>query len=257
MKQPDHLPRKHQLLLKVRLNKYLSQHGIAARRKADELIVDGRVSVNGTVIRKLGTVIDSMNDVVKVDDKLVEKQLQSIVYRFYKPKDVVSTMQDELGRAALPLYIPATPQVFPVGRLDRMSEGLLILTNDGELALRLAHPRYRQIKKYLVWVHKTRSYSIAKILAELERGHTIAGKNRGFDSVVYQGADQIGLIFEVTLHEGIYHEVKRLMDRAGLTVARLLRTHYGPLEIGSLKPGEWERLSDSDYKQLRIDVKCF
>ena len=239
----------------IRLNKYLAQHGVAARRKADELILAGRVSVNGTVVKQLGTKIVQSKDIVLVDAKPVATRHEPIVYRVYKPVGVVSTMHDEQGRLSLRDLIPEQPAVFPVGRLDRMSEGLLIMTNDGDLALRLAHPRYRQLKTYRIWIHKPQSYVPAKLIEELQGTRIINGKRRAFEAVQYIGVDAKGIMFEVSIREGIYHEVKRLVDRAGLTVARLIRIQHGSVTLGTLQPGAYECLTDQEYHSLRRSVE--
>ena len=239
----------------VRLNKVIAQRTGIARRKVDVLIDTGRVSINGKVVRVLGTKVSPLSDVISVDGKELSSQTEApVVYRFYKPKGVVSTMQDEQNRPAIRMFIPESPAVFPVGRLDRTSEGLLILTNDGDIALRLSHPRYRKNKIYSVWIHKLRSYSLAKIIADLQSKYLVAGSLRSFDEVQYRGIDEIGIKFDVTLHEGVYHEVKRLIDRAGYTVARLVRIQQGTLSLGSLEPGQFERLSDQEYNQLRLNI---
>lgn len=239
----------------VRLNKVVAQRTGIARRKVDVLIDTGHVSVNGKVVRVLGTKVLPFSDIVSVDGKELSGQAEApIVYRFYKPKGVVSTMQDEQNRPAIRMFIPESPAVFPVGRLDRTSEGLLILTNDGDVALRLSHPRYRKNKTYSVWLHKLRSYSLAKIISDLQSKYLVAGSLRSFDEVQYRGIDEIGIKFDVTLHEGVYHEVKRLVDRAGYTVARLVRIQQGTLSLGSLQPGQFEKLSDQEYNQLRLNM---
>ena len=239
----------------IRLNKVIAGRTGIARRKVDVLISEGHVSVNGKVVRILGTKVLPNSDIVAVDGKELSGQAEApVVYRFYKPKGVVSTMQDEQNRPAIRMFIPESPAVFPVGRLDRTSEGLLILTNDGDVALRLSHPRYRKNKVYSVWLHKLRSYSLAKIISDLQAKHLVAGSLRSFDEVVYRGVDDVGIKFDVTLHEGVYHEVKRLVDRAGYTVARLVRIQQGSLSLGTLEPGQFEQLSDQEYKQLRLNM---
>lgn len=235
----------------VRLNKYLASRGVAARRKADELIVAGRVRVNGVVVRTLGAKIVPATDVILVDQRPVPAAVEPIVYKVYKPVGVVSTMDDEQGRPTVRSLVPATPRVFPVGRLDRSSEGLLLMTNDGSIALRLSHPRYRQEKVYRVWVQKPQSYVLGQLVTSLEATRIIAGKRRAFERVTYIGVDTTGILFEVSLREGIYHEVKRLVDRAGLTVVRLVRIKQGPIELGSLRPGAWQVLSENEYRSLR------
>src|SRR5690606_19177148 len=142
--QPSSKPR-------LRLSTYLSQAGVVARRAAERHITEGRVTVNGRKVTTLPAFVDPGHDTVAVDGVVIGSNEAPITYALYKPRGVVSTMHDDQGRKHLADLVPATPRVFPIGRLDQASEGLILLTNDGELALRLAHPRYEHAKRYRVW----------------------------------------------------------------------------------------------------------
>jgi 23S rRNA pseudouridine2605 synthase len=239
----------------IRLNKYLAQSGIASRRKADDIISSGRVTINGKIEKRLGTIIQSESDKVAVDGKLLKLKQSHVAYIFYKPVDVISTLSDELDRTSLRKYFPDDKTLFSVGRLDRMSEGLLIFTNDGEMAMKLTHPRYQIPKKYRIFIHKSRAYSASMMTSLLQKSYRLGDKLRAFDSVAYCGMNDDSLIFEVVVHEGIYHEVKRLVDRAGLTVSRLIRTEHGPFKLGTLLPGDRLKLTEVEYQELRANVE--
>lgn len=191
--------------------------------------------------------IDPEVDVVAVDGHEVVPAGATTTYALYKPRGVVSTMRDEQGRKHLADLVPAVPRVFPVGRLDQESEGLILLTNDGDLALRLAHPRYRHQKRYRVWTDQPQR-SLKAVLDALRSPRRIAGKIRAFDQVEFVGFESQQLTFDVIVHEGLKHLVRRLMDASGLTVRRLMRTAHGPVELGSLRPGEWRTVNASELE---------
>ncbi len=242
-------------LRSIRLNKVIAQATGIARRKADGLIEAGRIAVNGRVVRTLGAKADPARDEIRFDGELLTAPPEPVLYRFYKPSGVVSTLSDELDRPSLAQYLPAKAGLFPIGRLDRQSEGLLLLTNDGALALRLAHPRYRQPKVYRVWLHKPAGYSVPALLAALKRRYMVAGRHRAFDAVEYRGAEDEALVMDVTVHEGVFHEVKRLVDRAGYTVARLLRLSHGPVVLDDMKPGELRQLTAEELGSVRAQIE--
>lgn len=235
---------------RVRLNKYLAASGVASRRKADQLILDGSVAVNGRVIQKLGTTINPLVDTVSVSGKPVTAEPAIVVYALYKPRGVVSTASETERRKTVLQFVPKEPRVFSVGRLDLESEGLLLLTNDGDLALKLTHPRYAHTKRYRVSTSVPRRLDLAVLLGELRKSRYIDGRHRKFDSVTYVGRDDLGLVFDVEVHEGLKHLVRRLVDRAGLTTLRLIRTAHGPITLGSLKPGEWRPVDTSELSGL-------
>ena len=225
----------------MRLNAYLARAGIASRRKADELIKAGRVLVNGEP-GQLNTVVQS-KDTVEVDgQRIVKEQLAHLL--LHKPADVVSTVSDPQGRKTVVELVPKEPHVVPVGRLDADTTGALLLTNDGELANRLAHPRYGVEKTYIAEVRGTPSKQVIAALQEgieLEDGRTAPAKAR----LLTPG------IVELTIHEGRNRQVKRMFEAIGHPVQRLHRSTYAGLTLEGLEPGQWRELEPSEVERLR------
>jgi pseudouridine synthase len=233
-------------MTKVRLNKFLSEAGVATRRHADELILAGKVKVNNEIIKELGTKIDPDKDTVFVEDKLVK--LQNLVYyALYKPVGALSTAQDELGREAVVDLVPKEPPVYPVGRLDEMSEGLIILTNDGELTQELTHPSHEHEKEYEVKARaKNQELRITdkQIQEQFEQGLEIEGKKMKADFVRSTIHDST-FIIQIVLHTGYNRQIRRMCDKIGLEVARLKRTRIAKLKLAdlSLKPGQYKKIT--------------
>jgi 23S rRNA pseudouridine2605 synthase len=225
----------------MRLNAYLARAGIASRRKADELIKAGRVLVNGEP-GQLNTVVQS-KDTVEVDgQRIAKEQLAHLL--LHKPADVVSTVSDPQGRKTVVELVPKEPHVVPVGRLDADTTGALLLTNDGELANRLAHPRYGVEKTYIAEVRGTPSKQVIAALQEgieLEDGRTAPAKVR----LLTPG------IVELTIHEGRNRQVKRMLEAVGHRVIRLHRSAYAGLTLEGLEPGQWRELEPSEVERLR------
>jgi pseudouridine synthase len=225
----------------MRLNAFLGRAGVASRRKADELIVAGRVTVNGER-GQLNTFV-SADDVVEVDGRSVTKQPLAYVL-LHKPAGVVTTAHDPSGRPTVVQLVDHEARVVPVGRLDADTTGALVLTNDGALAHRLAHPRYEVDKVYEADVEGTPSDSALRQLAEgveLEDGRTTAAEVRRLDAAR----------IELTLHEGRKHQVKRMCEAVGHPVQRLHRSRYATLTLDGLAPGEWRELTADEVKGLR------
>jgi 23S rRNA pseudouridine2605 synthase len=225
----------------VRLNAYLARAGVASRRSADELIKAGRVTVNGEPGR-LNTFVES-RDRVEVDGRRVEPQRLAYVL-LHKPAGVVTTARDPHGRPTVVDLVDHEARVVPVGRLDADTTGALLLTNDGELAHRLAHPRYGVEKTYDVEVDgKVTDEQLLRLRGgvELEDGPTAPAQARRL------GPNRL----ELVLHEGRKHQVKRMCAEVGLPVTRLHRPSYGGLELGALAPGEWRELEPTEVEQLR------
>jgi len=225
----------------VRLNAYLARAGVASRRKADELIKAGRVTVNGEPGR-LNTFVES-RDVVEVDGARVVRQ--SLAYLLlHKPVGVVTTASDPQGRRTVVDLVPREPRVVPVGRLDADTTGALLLTNDGDLAHTLAHPRYGVEKTYLVEVEGRPGREAIDHLQrgiELEDGVTAPARvRRVAPSTV-----------ELTIHEGRNRQVKRMLDAVGHPVTRLHRSAYAGLSADDLAPGEWRELTSAEVERLR------
>jgi 23S rRNA pseudouridine2605 synthase len=225
----------------VRLNAYLARAGIASRRGADELIKAGRVAVNGE-LGQLNTFVGA-TDRVEVDGREVAPQRLAHLL-LHKPAGVVTTARDPQGRPTVVELVPDEPRVVPVGRLDVDTTGALLLTNDGPLAHRLAHPRYGVEKTYVAEVRGTPSPKVIQALEEgvdLEDGRTAPAKAR----LLTPG------IVELTIHEGRNRQVKRMLEAVGHRVIRLHRIAYAGLTLEGLEPGQWRELEPSEVERLR------
>ena len=228
----------------MRLNAYLARAGVASRRAADELIKAGRVSVNGRP-GELNTFVDA-GDTVEVDGKQVEQQ-QLAHLLLHKPAGVVTTARDPHGRPTVVGLVPSEPRVVPVGRLDADTTGALLLTNDGRLAHRLAHPRYGVDKVYEVEVEGDPPEQALQRLREgvdLDDGRTAPAEARRL------GRGRL----ELTIHEGRKHQVKRMCEAVGHPVRRLHRSRYAGLGLGGVAPGEWRPLTAQEVSRLRALV---
>jgi 23S rRNA pseudouridine2605 synthase len=225
----------------VRLNAYLARAGVASRRKADELIKAGRVTVNGE-LGQLNTFVES-RDRVEVDGKPVAKQRLAYLL-LNKPAATVTTASDPQGRPTVVQLVPSEPRVVPVGRLDADTTGALLLTNDGDLAHRLAHPRYGVEKMYVVELSRAPSDEQIEQLArgiELDDGPTAPAKLRRVTKNVV----------ELTIHEGRNRQVKRMFEAIGHRVTRLHRSGYAGLDVEGLEPGRWRELTSGEVERLR------
>jgi 23S rRNA pseudouridine2605 synthase len=232
----------------VRLQKVLAQAGIGSRRACEELIGEGRVEVDGVRVRSQGLRVDPSNAVIRVDGMRVQTAPGTVYLALNKPRGVVSTMTDPQGRPCLGDYVAGRPErLFHVGRLDADTEGLILLTNDGELAHRLAHPSYEVLKTYLAQVPAPIPRGIGKQLragVELEDGPASVDGFR----VVSSSAGRA--MVEVVLHEGRNHIVRRLLAAVGHPVERLVRTRIGPVPLGDLRPGRMRPLSRDELGRL-------
>jgi 23S rRNA pseudouridine2605 synthase len=225
----------------VRLNRYLASTGVGSRRAADEVIRAGRVTVNG-VPAEVGTVVFDDDD-VRVDGRPVAVQATTVVL-LHKPAGVVTTVRDPQGRPTVLDFVPAGVRLFPVGRLDRETTGALLLTNDGDLADRLLHPRHGVRKTYVARVEGDPQ---PEALARLRRGVQLDDGATAPADVRRVGPGRV----EVTIHEGRNRQVRRMLAAVGHPVRALHRSRYAGLELGSLRPGEWRTLDDSEVDGLR------
>lgn len=236
--------------MEERLQKALARAGIASRRKSEELIRQGRVEVNGQIVTELGVKINPETDEVRVDGERV--RLDGAPQRtiaLYKPRGVVTTASDELGRQTVLDLIPLANRIrlFPVGRLDLESEGLVLVTNDGELANRLTHPRYEHEKEYLVSVFGVPDEEDLERLRTgiyLEEGKTLPARV-GIDRT--EGGNAW---VRIVLREGKKRQIRRMFEIVGHPVRRLIRVRLGPVELGALKPGEWRELTAEEEEAL-------
>ena len=225
-----------------RLQKILSARGVASRRTAEAMIMDGRVTVNGTVAG-LGQTADPQIDEILLDGKPLPSGSEYVYILLHKPRGYVTTLSDEKGRkTAAQLVADCGIRVYPVGRLDMDSEGLLLFTNDGEFANRLMHPKHEVQKTYLTWVEGFSETSLEKLKQPITLdGYRIrAPKVR----VVKPG------LLEITIHEGRNRQVRRMCDAAGMRVTRLKRIREGNLSLGDLPLGKWRYLTEDEVKSL-------
>ena len=229
----------------TRLNKFIADAGVSSRRGADELITAGRVSVDGMIARELGSKIDPEISRVMVDGETIKSSLTKTYLALHKPRGVVSTMYDPEGRPSLSDFISLrTERLFHVGRLDKESEGLILLTNDGELTFRATHPSYGLEKTYLIeFTGKLPKDAEKNLLHGIELED---GLGRVLD---FKALSPTWL--EVTIHEGRYHIIRRLMEAVGVEVVRLIRTRFGPILLGDILEGRWRDLNEVELVNLR------
>lgn len=236
----------------IRLQKYLAECGVASRRASEKLIVDGRVSVDGHVVTELGTKVEPSTHKVTCDGKPVFRE-EKVWIMLNKPTGVICTSDDPEGRERVIDLIPDLPgRLYTVGRLDVMSEGLILLTNDGELAHRLMHPRHHIEKKYQVWIDRELSdQDIDRMLKGLNcRGETL--KALRVEPLKRMIASQPG--YTLTLGEGRNRHIRRMMEALDCKVIRLLRVSVGPLRLEKLRAGEHRELDSWEVEKLRKAV---
>lgn len=222
-----------------RLQKILSRAGVASRRAAEELITQGRVSVNGETVQELGGKADVSKDAIKVDGHRIKPAAPSVYLLLNKPKGVVSTRSDPEGRPTVMDLVPRVSGLYPVGRLDYATEGLILLTNDGAFAERVAHPRYEVERRYHA---KVKGTPTPETLLRARRGLVIEGERLAVDGArVIEPAENSWV--EVRLHEGKHHEVRRLLQALGHPVEKLKRVGLGMLTVADLKVGEFRSLT--------------
>ncbi|MBO1750346.1 rRNA pseudouridine synthase [Actinotalea sp. BY-33] len=236
----------------VRLQKVLAGAGLGSRRACEEIIAKGRVTVDGVPVRELGIRVDPRTAVVHVDGMRLQLDSSMVTIALNKPAGVVSTMHDPMGRPTLEQFVADRPErLFHVGRLDAETEGLLLMTNDGELANRLAHPSHGVPKTYLATVEGRVKGLLAQQLrsgVELEDGVVKVDDYRLVDTT-----PQTSMV-EVVLHEGRNHVVRRLFEEVGHPVTRLLRTRVGPIRLGNLPPGRTRVLGREELGSLMSSV---
>ncbi len=236
----------------VRLQKVLAAAGLGSRRHCEELIGEGRVEVDGQVVRRFGARVDPERQVIRVDGLRIPARQDLVYLALNKPPGVLTAMSDDRGRKTIADLLPSGGErLFHVGRLDYDTEGLILLTNDGELAHRLAHPRYGVLKTYVADVAGPVPSGLGRRLAtgiELEDGIATADKFR-----VIGRAGSRALV-EITLHEGRKHIVRRMLAEAGHPVSRLVRTQLGPVRLGSLAPGASRELTTAEIGELYAAV---
>ena len=234
----------------MRLQKYMAMCGVAARRKCEEIIAIGRVTVNGQVITQLGTQVEE-GDVVALDGVTLAPEARKRYILYHKPAGEVTTVSDDKGReTVMDRFADIPERLYPVGRLDYDSEGLLLLTNDGELAQRLTHPSCEVDKVYLARVSGNPSN---EALDRLRRGVFMEGDERRTYPAQVRVVRDESLFTDVlvTIHEGRNRQVRRMFESVGHQVLLLRRVRFGPLELGALRRGEWRELTAQEIAQLK------
>ena len=236
----------------VRLQKVLAEAGIGSRRYCEELIGAGRVEVDGQTVRRFGARVDPEHQVIKVDGKRIPAKPGLVYLAFNKPPKVLTAMSDDRGRKTVTDYLgDRSERLFHIGRLDYDTEGLMLLTNDGELAHRLAHPSFEVAKTYLAEVTGPVPKDLGRRLQagiELDDGVAIADRFR----VIDRSGNRT--LVEITLHEGRKHIVRRMLAATGHPVSRLVRTDVGPIRLGTLKPGASRGLTTREIGELYAAV---
>ena len=240
-----------------RLQKIIAHAGFASRREAEAMIREGRVTVNGKVVTELGTKAHAGRDHIKVDGKLITRAETHRYILLYKPREVTSTVNDPEGRkTVIDLVKGVRERIYPVGRLDYQSEGLLLLTNDGDLAFKVSHPKHGSVKTYHV---KVRGIPDERIIGKLERGITIEGKRtvpceiakmKTTGRSTGRGEDEGNSWYEVRLREGRNQQIRKMFKAVGHPVSKLRRVAIGPIADPKLTPGDWRELTRHEVKLL-------
>ena len=224
----------------MRLHKFLATAGIASRRQAEVLIQKGKISVNGKVVTSMGVVIDQDNDIVTYQDKRITLTKDLTYIALNKPVGYISSASSGQGKSVLAL-VKSKTRLYPVGRLDKDSSGLMILTNDGELTNKITHPKYLSEKEYFVILDRDLSPEDIK---RLEKGMTINGqKVKGISVPMAQNKSA-----RLVLTQGINRQIRRMLGKLGYTVVKLKRVRIGKLELGTLKEGQWRIISKDEIK---------
>lgn len=236
-----------------RLQKIIAHAGFASRREAESMIRDGRVTVNGRVVTELGSKADAARDHIKVDGKLITRPEAHRYILLYKPREVMTTVEDPQGRrTVIDLIKGVRERIYPVGRLDFHSEGLILLTNDGDLAFKVSHPQHGSVKTYHV---KVRGVPEQRLIEKLERGITIDGKRTLPCEIermktTGKGDDEGNSWYEVKLREGRTQQIRKMFQAVGHPVSKLRRVAIGPLSDPRLGPGDYRELTKHEVKML-------
>ena len=235
--------------MEIRLQKYLADAGIASRRKAEELILQGRVEVNGKTVRELGTKIDDKKDTVSFNGREIKKEQKLVYIMLYKPEGYVTTVKDQFDRpTVMDLIKNVEERVFPIGRLDYDTSGLLLLTNDGKLTFRLTHPKHEVEKTYLAKVYGVPDQND---MNQLRRGVMIDGKKTEPSKVRLVSTGDKYAHVEIIIHEGKNRQVRKMFEAVRHPVSQLRREATGSLTLGDMKKGEWRYLTEKEIRYLK------
>jgi 23S rRNA pseudouridine2605 synthase len=232
----------------MRLNHYISSAGISSRRRADELIKLGKVKVNSKLVTELGVQINPLKDRVLVDGKIVSLRSRNLYLVLNKPKDTITTVKDEIGRTTVLDYVKTHERIYPVGRLDRNTTGVLLLTNDGELTLRLTHPKYEIEREYHVTLDKP---LLLKDAEKIAKGGVDIGRGNITSAIYLAVSKKDTKDVTVVIKEGKYREVRRLFEAFGYDVRKLDRTVFAGISHSGMKRGDVRTLTPSEVRRLK------
>lgn len=236
----------------IRLNKFLAQAGVASRREVDKMITEGKIKVNGQVVQVLGSKIDETKDEVEVDGKKVQREEGQVYLMLNKPPGYLVTFKDRFQRPTIKQLLPSLgKRYFPVGRLDYDSDGLLLLMNDGELAFRLTHPRFKVGKVYLV---KVKGAPEPSKLSRLKKGIYLDGKKTAPAKIAIVTKSLKKTLLKIEIYEGRKREVKKMFKTVGHEVLQLKRISFGGVRLGELKTGKWRFLTQKEIDILKKKV---
>ncbi|QQY80643.1 ribosomal large subunit pseudouridine synthase B [Keratinibaculum paraultunense] len=233
----------------MRLQKYMAKCGVASRRKSEEIILEGRVKVNGIIEKKLGTVIDPNKDVIEVDNKIINMEENKVYIMLNKPEGYVTTVKDKYSKKiVLDLIVGIDERIYPVGRLDSETTGLLLMTNDGDLTYKLTHPSYQVPKKYIALVEGIPNN---KKLHKFRRGLKIDGRITAEAYIKILKEYKNTSLLEISIHEGRNRQIRKMCQHIGHPVIKLKRVAIGELELGKLEVGKWRYLTSKEVKYLK------
>lgn len=233
-----------------RLQKVIAASGIASRRQAEVLIQEGRVRVNKKVVREMGVTVDPAVDSIEVNNRPLPKPEQ-VVYALHKPKGHVTSRLQQGSHKIITELVPPWPPVYPVGRLDKESEGLILLTNKGDLAHQLTHPSFEHAKEYRVRCgFKKSDIDLANAVEKLRKGVKLSDGRAVADQVRVVRQDEEGCELVIVVHEGRHHLVRRMCASVGLSVRRLFRTKIATISVDKLRPGQYRLLTAAEVSKL-------
>ncbi len=233
----------------MRLQKYIALSGVASRRKAEEMIHQGRVKLNGAIVRDMGIIVNPMEDQVAIDNQAIKPEEQKVYILLHKPEGYVTTLSDEFNRpTVVDLLKDVAERVFPVGRLDYDTSGLLIMTNDGDLTYHLTHPKHEVKKTYIAKVKGTPE---EKSLSLLKKGVDIGGYITAPAQVERLKNDKDTSSIKIIIHEGKNRQIRKMFDAVDYPVLHLKRIAMGRIELGDLKKGQWRHLTAQEIRYLK------
>jgi len=235
--------------LNMRLQKFIAMAGVTSRRKAEELILEGKVKVNGVVVRELGTKVDPNRDIVLVNNKKIKPVEKKVYILLNKPEGYVTSLKDtHSNKVVLDLVKDIKERIFPVGRLDKDTSGLLIMTNDGDLAYKLTHPKHEVWKKYIALV---KGYPDNNKLEKLRNGVEIDGRltSKAYVKLIRRNANTT--LLEISIHEGRNRQVRKMCENIGHPVIELKRVAIGNIKLNGLEKGKWRYLNEKEIEYLK------